>query len=85
MEKLSTIVVGYALGLVLFLGGCAVPSKRSAPETNWLQRMDAVLRQATPALQVRVQAATSPVKPGEAWKLRVFSSTAGYLDLPRGT
>ncbi len=81
MEKLSTTVMGCALGLALFLGGCSAPSTRSAPEVNWLQRMDAVFRQATPALQVRVQAAASPGKPGEGWKLRVFSNTAGFVYL----
>jgi hypothetical protein len=81
MEKLSNTVVGCALGLALLLGGCAAPSTRSAPEVNWLQHMDAVLRQATPALQVRVQPTASPAKPGEAWKLRVFSNTAGFVYL----
>lgn len=43
--------------------------------------MDAVLRQAAPALQVRVQPAANPVKLGEALKLRVFSNTAGFVYL----
>ena len=64
------------------LSGCGSPSKdTSRPDANWLQRMDAVLRQATPALQVRVQPAANPVKVGEALKVRVFSNTAGFVYL----
>lgn len=81
MEKLTTKVAGLGLGLALVLGGCAAPSQRSAPQTNWLERMHAVLRQATPTLQARLQVTASPVGPGEAWKLRVFSNTAGFLYL----
>lgn len=43
--------------------------------------MEGVLRQATPALQVRVQPAANPVKLGDALKLRVFSNTAGFVYL----
>lgn len=39
------------------------------------------MRQATPALQVRVQPAANPIKLGEALKLRVFSNTAGFVYL----
>ncbi len=82
MTKLSTTVAGCALGLVLVLAGCGAPSKgSSAPDANWQQRMEWVMRQATPALQVRVQAAANPVKLGEALKLRVFSNTAGFVYL----
>ncbi|QTN27988.1 DUF4384 domain-containing protein [Rhodoferax sp. AJA081-3] len=81
MTKVSTTVAGCALGLVLVFGGCAVPSKDAPVDANWLQRMDGVLRKATPALQVRVQPAANPVKQGEVLKLRVFSNTAGFVYL----
>jgi hypothetical protein len=82
MEKLSSAVAGCALGLALVLGGCGAPSKSSsAPDATWQQRMELVVRQATPALQVRVQPAANPVKLGEALKLRVFSNTAGFVYL----
>jgi hypothetical protein len=81
METSFTKVVGICLWLALMLGGCAAPSQRAAPQTNWLKHMQATLRQATPALQVRLQVTASPAAPGEAWKLRVFSNTAGFLYL----
>jgi hypothetical protein len=82
MTNFSTTVAGCALGLVLVLSGCSSPSKgSSAPDASWLQRMELVMRQATPTLQVRVQPAANPVKLGEALKLRVFSNTAGFVYL----
>lgn len=83
MTKFFTTVAGCcALGLVLVLNGCGTPSKgSSAPDASWLQRMELVMRQATPAVQVRVQPAANPVKLGEALKLRVFSNTAGFVYL----
>ncbi len=82
MKNLLTPIRVCALGLfVLLLAGCAASKGSSSADANWMQRMELVMRQANPALQVRVQPSANPVKLGEALKLRVFSNTAGFAYL----
>lgn len=82
MRIASTTLAACATSLALMLAGCGASPRGSLPaDTNWLQRMEAVSGRATPALQVRVQPSSNPLKLGEALKVRVFSNTAGYVYL----
>lgn len=69
-----------ALSASLALVGCAVPPAGTS-DANLLQRMDTVMRQATPAMSVSLKLSSDQVKTGDAILAEVSTSTAGYVYL----
>lgn len=79
MQKFSTAISWGVLGLLLALGGCATSD--SVADVGFLQRMEAALARATPALKVSLQATARPSQSAEISTVRVSSSTAGFVYL----
>ena len=77
--KMSPWLGAVACASALLLGGCASPNVSA--DARLLQRMDSVMRQATPGMQVSLRLAADQVNTGDAIGADIGAATGGYAYL----